>query len=321
MSGILERIRVIDLCLRDKSRVNSWKSLAESCADYSKEMTGKYKEVSRRTIMADIALMRSGKLGYEAPIDHSKERGYYYTIPDFTIHKINLSKKNIKALSEAFRLLKQLTNNERLFSIHKSLSLLEQVLHLEIDPQSSSVIYFEHSLNEPGQKWLDSIFEYTLEKKVIRIKYKAFTGEQTQHLVSPAFIKEYNNRWYLYGYDHERKHIINLSLDRFSEITPSIQSWYVPDGFNHESWFEHLYGVTKPTNKQPVKIVFKTTRLLASYMDTKPIHHLQKKIAEDDVSATYELYLYDNYEIRSKLRSFGSDLEVVAPEGLLHEGV
>lgn len=314
MLNQLDRLRVIDLCLRDKTRTNSWQSLAQACADYSKEKTGKYHEVCRRTIMRDIALMRSGRLGYEAPIAYNKELGYHYTDADFSIHKIKLSKKNINMLTEAFHLLRQLTNNEKLFSIHKSLFLFEQILHLEIDPHAKPTIYFERSLNEPGQKWLDTVFKYTLAKQTMYIKYKPFESDITSHILSPAFIKEYNNRWYLYGFDHDKNHIVNLSLDRFLEVRDSLQPYYIPEDFDHDSWFMNLYGVTRTANQEPILIRFNTTKLLASYLDTKPIHPKQKKVFENDDMATYELYLYDNYEIRSKLRSFGSDLKIISPE-------
>lgn len=314
MTNRIERLRIIDMCLRDKSRLNTWQNLARACADYFEEKTGKYQEVSRRTIMGDIALMRSGRLGYEAPIDYNRHRGYYYTDDNFSIHKLSLSGKKIKVLTEAISILKQITSNERLFKIHECLVFLEKILHMKIDPNEQPVIYFERSLNEKGINWLDVFFENIIAKRTLVIKYQAFFEDMTSHVFSPAFLKEYNNRWYVFGYDFKKKTIINLALDRVKEVRHSVQEYFLPKDFSHDEWCKNLFGVTRMADAEPLSIRFETSETLTPYMDTKPIHTSQKKINQQDGKSVYELYVYDNYEIRSKLLSFGKDLKVLSPD-------
>jgi predicted DNA-binding transcriptional regulator YafY len=319
MTEQYNRIRILDRCFRDKSRVYGWKEIAKACAEDQAVTHGEYKEVSRRTIMADIALMRSGKLGFTAPIEYNPKEGYHYGIEKFSIYQNKLSSYQMKMFHNAFSVLKQLTNNEKLFSLNKSLNILEQSLNMQLGDDFQPAIYFEHSLNEPGQRWLDTALEYILNKKTMKLLYKAFADDETLHFFSPVFIKEYNNRWYVYGFDHDREMVVNLALDRVQEIDPSIQHYITPEGFDHDTWFEHLYGVTKPAGEKPVLIGFKTTKLLSAYMDTKPIHKTQQKIRETDDFAEYTLHVYNNYEIRSKLMSFGADLEVLYPESVRKE--
>lgn len=313
MTDRIERLRIIDMCLRDKSKINNWQNLARACADYFAEKTGSNREVSRRTIMGDISLMRSGRLGYEAPIDYNRQRGYYYTDDNFSIHKLRLAKKDIESLTEAFRILKQITSNEKLFKINQSLKLLEKILHMEIDPNAKPIIIFERSLNEEGIKWLDVFYENIIAKKTLCIKYQAFFDNMTTHLLAPAFLKEYNNRWYVFGYDFEKKTITNLALDRVKDVKPSLQKYFLPQDFDHDSWCNNLFGVTRYANKNPIIIRFETSSTLTPYMDTKPIHASQKKVNQNDDKSIYEIYVYDNYEIRSKLLSFGKDLKVLSP--------
>lgn len=73
----LIRYRTIDRCLRNIDQSWSWEELAESCSQALADQMKIEKDISRRTIMYDINYMRSGKLGYEAPIEYDrKEKSY-----------------------------------------------------------------------------------------------------------------------------------------------------------------------------------------------------------------------------------------------------
>ena len=64
----LIRYKTIDRCLRNKYRRWSLDDLVEACSNALYEMEGITRGVSVRTVQADIQVMRSDKLGYEAPI-------------------------------------------------------------------------------------------------------------------------------------------------------------------------------------------------------------------------------------------------------------
>lgn len=309
------RYNIIDECIRDKSRVYHSKELIEAVGDGLKEF-GIKRSPAKRTIMGDIAVMKSGVLGYIAPIVYTKSDGYEYANPKFSIHHLHLPSQLVEDLKQGISLVQQLTKNEKLNKLSASLTRMRDYLHMDINDGRHPIIYFEHSLNEPGQKWLDIIYDVILSKSSVRIQYTPFDGKKVYHVISPAFIKEYNNRWYVFGYHFDMQKIVNLSLDRVISIQPSVRPYLVPKGFNHDSHFKHLFGVTIPDGAQPIKITFETTILLSKYMDTKPVHPTQVKIIEHTSSATYEIEVYDNYEIRSKFRSFGPDLRIVSPEYL-----
>ena len=55
--------------LRNKYRRWTLDDLVEACSDALSEMEGITRGVSVRTVQADIQVMRSDKLGYEAPIE------------------------------------------------------------------------------------------------------------------------------------------------------------------------------------------------------------------------------------------------------------
>jgi predicted DNA-binding transcriptional regulator YafY len=306
------RYNIIDECIRDKSRIWHPKDIVFAVADALKEY-GIQKTPAMRTIMGDIAVMRSGMLGYIAPIVHTKDKGYEYINPKFSIHQMHLPSHLIEDLKQGISLVQQLTNNEKLHRLSASLAKIKQYLHMDISDTYHPIIYFEHSLNEPGQKWLDIVYGYIISKTSIRVQYSPFLEDTLDITLAPAFIKEYNNRWYVFGYQYDMNKIFNLALDRITAIAPSLKPYEIPPELNHDTYFKNLFGVTIPDDAAPIKIRFNTTELLSKYMITKPIHHTQI-IIESTPTPTFEIEVYDNYEIRSKLRSFGEDLVIISPK-------
>lgn len=64
----LIRISTIDRCLQDHYRRWTIDDLIDACTEALAEFEGRSNPVSRRTFQNDLALMRSDRLGYNAPI-------------------------------------------------------------------------------------------------------------------------------------------------------------------------------------------------------------------------------------------------------------
>ena len=64
----LIRYKTIDNCLRNRRRKWTLDALIEKVSEALYEYEGIVKGISRRTIQGDIQMMRSDKLGYNAPI-------------------------------------------------------------------------------------------------------------------------------------------------------------------------------------------------------------------------------------------------------------
>lgn len=311
------RYNIIDKCLRDKYRIWHWNDLAQAISIELQEYHGMGKIPSKRTIMADISAMRSGALGYHAPIVHTKIDGYRYTNPKFTIHQVHIPASLLSELEDTFGVIKEITTKNKLVKLNNAIVKISEYLQISQNEKRNHIIYFEHSLNEPGQVWLDTMYHYIKQKTTVNIYYAPFDAEDIYHIISPVFIKEYNQRWYVFGYHHRMNKIVNLALDRVIDIKPSLQPYFLPESFHHDDYFLNLYGVTIHDGTTPETILFETTPLLSKYMDTKPIHSSQTKISETNEKTTYSLYVYLNYEIKSKLRSFGPDLTVTKPVDFL----
>ena len=77
----LIRYKTIDNCLRNPYRRWTLEDLMDACSDALYEYEGIDKGISKRTVQMDIQMMRSEKLGYNAPIVVYENKYYKYERP------------------------------------------------------------------------------------------------------------------------------------------------------------------------------------------------------------------------------------------------
>jgi predicted DNA-binding transcriptional regulator YafY len=307
------RMRIIDKCLRDREHIYTWKELAEACSQALEEETGKKHQPSRRTIMTDIQRMRSGVMGYEAPIAFDKKEGYYYTHAKFSIQQNPLQKKYIEEIHHGIAIVRQLLNHSSIEHLLSALLAIEENLNLRVAGHVKPLLFFETNPNERGQKFLDPLYRVIKNKKCVNIRYQAFTQPEEVIQLSPYFLKEFNNRWYVIGYAHEQESIYNLALDRINDFYIALAPFVENTAIRPESLYRNVYGITNVVSDPVEHIEFYVTPLLSHYLETHPLHDSQKIRRRREDRILYSLDVKINYEIKSKLLSFGSALEIISP--------
>jgi hypothetical protein len=103
----LIRYKTIDNCLRNRYRKWTLEDLVEACSSALYEMEGIRKGVSVRTVQGDIQMMRSDKLGYNAPIVVYEHKYYRYAEPDYSITNMPMSQTDYEVMQEAVDMLRQ----------------------------------------------------------------------------------------------------------------------------------------------------------------------------------------------------------------------
>lgn len=101
----LIRYKTIDNCLRNRYRRWTLDDLVDACSDALYEMEGITKGVCARTVQMDIQIMRSDKLGYNAPIEVYDKIYYRYADPGYSITEMPLTLDDCKLLKKAIALL------------------------------------------------------------------------------------------------------------------------------------------------------------------------------------------------------------------------
>lgn len=309
----LMRIHTIDACLRRRNRLWTIDDLVEACEDALYEYEG-ISEISTRTIRRDLQLMRSEKLGYNAPIIVTGKKYYTYEDPDFSITKLPLSKEDLNELSSALDIIRH-------YGAFNGMSGQEDIITrmqdtVQSQESHSRVVFLETNDKLKGLNFLGILYNYIIKKAPLAIKYHSFTAksETVQH-ISPYILKEFNNRWFVFGYSHFTHGLRTLALDRIVEITEDKENPYIENTFfDPVSFFDEMVGVTRGVSAQLQEIVLKVDQETAPYIMTKPLHGSQKVSGEnEDGSVLFTLNLIPNLELERLLLGFGSHLEVVSP--------
>jgi len=312
------RYRVLDECFSNFQRQYEIEDLLEAVNVKLYDFEGT--EISLRQLREDIKYMRDS-VTYDAPIKaypfDGKKCYYRYEDPDFSIFKTSLSEGDINKLQSTIAMLSKyrgLPANEWLEEVISSLEF-----RFGIKSGSENVISFEQIEKYKGLKHLSAIIDATIKHIPLKIKYKSYKGEEKITTVHPYLIKQYNNRWFLFGLEINKKYgnrITNKALDRIVSVSYVKGSNFIPNTFfNPNSYFKDIIGVTVPDDHQnPEKIILKFDQARFPYIVSKPIHPSQ--VVPDQPECTVELTLRVNKEFESLIFSFIPQVEVVEPEWL-----
>lgn len=126
----LIRYKTIDKCLQNRFRRWTLEDLVEACSDALYDMEGITKGVSIRTVQGDLQIMRSDKLGYNAPIEVYDNKFYRYADPDYSISGPAFKKEDYELLSKAVTMLKGVKEDSRMPELFQVLVKLKDKLNI-----------------------------------------------------------------------------------------------------------------------------------------------------------------------------------------------
>lgn len=312
----LIRYKTIDKCLQNSYRNWTLDDLIEACSDALHEYEGRDINVSKRTVQLDIQMMRSDKLGYNAPIEVYDKKYYRYEDEEYSITDIPITENDMNVLSETVEMLKQFKDFSLFSELGGIIQRLEDKVYTEKTHQSA-IIHLDKNENLKGLEHLDTLYQAILKKLVLRITYQSFTARKASEFVfHPFILKEFNNRWFLVGKPNAKKMqpIVTLALDRMIKIDFDLQIPYTSENFNGDTYYKNTIGVTVLNDEQLQEVVLKIDQSNAPYVITKPFHHSQEVIERtDDGSTIIKLYVHLNFELERLILGFGDTIEVLQP--------
>lgn len=312
----LIRYKTIDKCLQNRFRKWTLEDLIDECSEALYEYEGIDKGVSRRTVQGDIQIMRSDKLGYNAPIIVVDKRYYTYEDPDYSITNIPISDQDLNKLTEAVEFLKQFKG----FSHFRELDAMVQKLEDHVHSQQTDqlpVIDFEKNENLKGLEYLDELYQSIINYRPILITYQSFKARQANSFnFHPYLLKEFRNRWFVIGRKKKDAPLMNLALDRIISIEQSNVKFVHNLDFDPKTYFENAIGVSVSPTMPAEKVKLFITHKHAPYVITKPLHASQKVIDKDYYGVTVSLDVQHNFELEKEILSYGESMRVIQPEKL-----
>ena len=307
----LIRYKTIDQCLRNNLKRWTLDDLIEACSDALYEYEGKDVNVSKRTIQLDIQLMRSDKLGYNAPIEVYERKFYTYTEEGYSIKNIPVTDNDVKIMNEAVQVLRQFKD----FSLFKEMDGVLQRLEDSVyasQKDKKSIIHLDKNEQLKGLEFIDPIYHAIQQKKVITIRYQSFKAHNASDMiVHPQLLKEFNNRWFLLCLN--KKKYYTLALDRIINISTEDKIEYIDNNVDGDIYYKDVIGATV-SNSRPQRIQFWIEKRNAPYVITKPFHKSQRIIKHTDDGVIFNIFVQINFELERKILGFGELIEILKPE-------
>lgn len=174
---------------------------------------------------------------------------------------------------------------------------------------------------------LPFLYEAVRRKQVLAICYKPFTKPELSLTVSPHYLKEFNGRWYLFGYAENKgtewRH--HIALDRIvgrpREISSGVVYVAAPAHY-YENYFKNMVGVTHKDNALIEDVHVRAhTLYMFKLSETKKIHPSQQIIVpfgahEDGRYGEFSVQVEVNNEFIGRILQMGDGLEIISPKNV-----
>jgi predicted DNA-binding transcriptional regulator YafY len=310
----LIRYKTIDECLQNRFRKWTLEDLIDKVSEAVYEYEGITTGVSKRTVQADIQLMRSDKLGYNAPIIVIDKKYYAYEDKKYSIFKTAINPTDAEKLKEVVNVLKQFSGFTYFEEMTETLLKLENTLYKN-NQTKKNCIQFEQNPLLKGISHIHGLYQATVHQRPLLLEYQSFTAQKAhEHIYYPYLLKEYRNRWFLIAKRKGHQALFTLALDRIKAFQELPQEPFLGhEGVDFDTYFLDVIGVTKTENDRPVKVILEVNRNNAPYILTKPLHPSQEVCREDERGIIISIEVILNFELEREILGFGSSMRVLSP--------
>jgi predicted DNA-binding transcriptional regulator YafY len=311
------RYKVLDTCFRNTGRNYTFQDLLDACNDTLAGIDAKSNGISIRTLRDDISFIES-EAGWSADIERvraGKKSIYRYRDPNFSINNQPLNQTELTQINSALEIISRFSGMPQFAWVNEIVTKINN--GFEVKDSSSQIISFDSNQYLKGIEHLGSLFNAINGCKAIKMVYRPFKSEHDIDMViHPYYLKQYNNRWFLFGLNEKYKSISNIAMDRIVSFEPITLKYIKNKSIDFNEYFEDIIGVTRPENGKLTKIELLFTNEEAAYVLTKPIHGSQKKKKHDEDGLVVTIEIIPNIEFEKFILSFGEKVMVVEPKSI-----
>ncbi len=265
-----------------------------------------------KTLYNDLRRLRNEP--YNAPIkSHDRsEKPYWYTETGFSLYAV-LNPEDAAIATEAAALVKQLSTLPHFAGLEDVLFKFEQRAGV-MGRAKDQTVQTDKNMGYTGQKWLRPLYEAMQQNHPLLLDYAGFDAiTATRYEVSPYLLREFNNRWFLFGRAEGWYDGRPFPLDRIQQLIPLPNKRRQPDETDWGTEFADVIGVTRITENPVETLVLRVYRSRVGYVSTKPLHPSQTIVQQTDEYVDFQYALRWNLELEAHLLEFGPDAELLAP--------
>ena len=245
-------------------------------------------------------------------------RNLYYEYEDksFSIYNIPLNDDEMAQLAQTISILSKFEGMPNFDWVDELIEHFKSSLN--IPSTRETIVAFDENFDLKGRNWFARLFSAIASQQALEIKYKPFGKEVISYLFHPYLLKQYNNRWFLFGCVDGYTSITNLPLDRIEEISPATIAYRPNTEIDFQEYFDEIVGVSKRGNEIS-KVLIQVANNLYPYIETKPLHGTQRVVSRENESTLIQIEVVINRELKQLLLSYGSGLTVMSPDSFKEE--
>ena len=311
----LLRYQVLDRCFRNTGRMYFWDDLLNECNDALMDFDPDCGGIGRRQLFDDVRFMESEQ-GWSIALErirYDRKVYYRYEDPSFSINNQPLNESEAEQIKAALQIFSRFSGTPQFAWVNEMIPMLETKFGLI--ERKNEVISFESNIDLKGLEYLTPLFNAIINERVLKIMYQDFRSQNPYELILyPYYLKQYNNRWFILGFNENHNQIYTLALDRIVSLEETNED-YKPTDTDWDDYFYDMIGVTRQSGVEVCEVILKFSPEIAPYVITKPIHPSQiNKI--DSSGLEIKIKVIPNHELENVILSYGEKVMVVTPQEL-----
>ncbi len=191
---------------------------------------------------------------------------------------------------------------------------------LNLNQSLSDFIQFDTRKPE-GTEHLSGLLYAIQNRFQVQFRYQKFWSDEVEvRTFEPYLLKEFRKRWYVFGFDLDKKEFRTFGLDRLFALNITQIKFQFPQKINPKEHFRDCFGIVGPNDEKPVEIRLKFTHNQGNYIRTMPLHHSQQILEEKKQGEMIvQLKLVPTYDFVMEILSHGEMAQVIQPKKLADE--
>lgn len=311
----IARYRRLDACLKDRNRRYYIEDLIRECSDAIRTSDEPGATVSRSQVFADIKHLADEYPGKIAKMRGERGRVYYrYADPDFSINNRPLSVDEAKMVRDTINMLGRFKGLPHFDALNDAAKRFEE---FGLTSGNMDFVGFENNEDLVGLDHFDGLFKAIENRLVLNIRYSPAFGPAEERIFHPYYLKQYNCRWFLLGFDEKVRAIRNFALDRIEGFSVVDDIDYIPYNGSFEEYFKDVVGVTVKEDEPVQDIEFLVyDEKTFNYLTTNPFHPsltILKEFSEGG-PARMKVSVRPNWELETVLLKYADNIRIVSPE-------
>ncbi len=313
------RYHALDRCFSNHGRKFFIEDLINACNEAIYDFSGIDDGVKRRQVYDDITFMESDQ-GWNIQLERIKDgrRVYYrYSEKSFSIKNQGINQFEAEQLKETLSILSRFKGLPQFEWIEEIQIRLEDTFKLKSNNESA--VCFEENPYLRGLNHFTELFTAIQNKHALVINYRGFKQkDSSEFILHPWYLKQFNNRWFLFGFNEQYQSLSNLAIDRIISLQEAKVNFLQNTDINFEDYFDDVVGVSVKSGASSEKVVLKISKEVWPYIESKPLHGSQKLKSKTDTYVEIELNVQFNHELMALLFSYMDAIEIIEPQDLRH---